>query len=73
VVLRTDAAGIAHETDGRSRIPYAKYRHRKLSTADNRGVDRLNGEGWDYFWPNKDGTVAGVDRKICEFLTPRGS
>ena len=24
--------------------PNAKYRHRKLSTADNRGVDRLNGE-----------------------------
>jgi hypothetical protein len=162
--------------------PNAKYRHRKLSTADNRGVDRLNGEaetvpagelcdfpvtvrqwgavpfwewvdssgqivhavanpdlrskfsangksfwtideGWDYFWPNKDGTefiegtgthfwvhdkqrkfrmygtwhllvgpegllyekyfndktsvwdgtVADIDRKICEFLAPRGS
>jgi hypothetical protein len=95
--------------------PHAEYRHRKLSTADNRGVDRLNGEGenipagelcdfpvrirqwgavpfwewvdssgrivhavanpdlrskfsangrsfwtidegWDYFWPNRDGT-----------------
>jgi hypothetical protein len=24
--------------------PHAKYRHRKLSTADNRGVDRFNGE-----------------------------
>jgi hypothetical protein len=95
--------------------PHARYRHRKLSTADNRGVDRLNGavetvpagewcdfpvkirqwgtvpfwewfdrdgnivhavanpdlrsrfsangrsfwtidEGWDYFWPNPDGT-----------------
>jgi hypothetical protein len=162
--------------------PNAKYRHRKLSTADNRGVDRLNGEaetvpagelcdfpvtvrqwgavpfwewvdssgrivhavanpdlrskfsangksfwtideGWDYFWPNKDGTefiegtgthfwvhdkhrkfrmygtwhllvgpegllyekyfndktsvwdgtVADIDRKICEFLAPRGT
>ena len=95
--------------------PHAEYRYRKLSTADNRGVDRLNGEaenipagelcdfpvrirqwgavpfwewvdssgrivhavanpdlrsefsangrsfwtideGWDYFWPNRDGT-----------------
>jgi hypothetical protein len=95
--------------------PHAKYRHRRLSTADNRGVDRFNGEveripagdlcdfavefrnwgaapfwewtnkqgeivhavvnpdvrskwsangrsfwtideGWDYFWPNPDGT-----------------
>lgn len=95
--------------------PNARYRHRRLSTADNRGVDRLNGEvetipagelcdfpvelrqwgavpfwewvdssgrivhavanpdlrsrfsgngrsfwsideGWDYFWPNPDGT-----------------
>jgi hypothetical protein len=70
--------------------PDARYRHRRLSTADNRGVDRFNGavetipagdlcdfdvelrnwgatpfwersfwtidEGWDYFWPNPDGT-----------------
>jgi hypothetical protein len=95
--------------------PHAKYRHRKLATADNRGVDRFNGEletipagelcdfavnvrtwgatpfwewtdrsgqivhavanpdlrtkfsangrsfwtideGWDFFWPNPDGT-----------------
>ena len=26
------------------RHPHAKYRHRKLATADNRGVDRFNGE-----------------------------
>jgi hypothetical protein len=97
------------------RHPHAKYRHRKLATADNRGVDRFNGEletipagdlcdfavnirtwgatpfwewtdrsgqivhavanpdlrtrfsangrsfwtideGWDFFWPNPDGT-----------------
>jgi hypothetical protein len=161
--------------------PNAKYRHRKLSTADFHDVERFNGEvevvpagdlcdftvrirtwgtrpfwewtkngeivhavanpdlrskfsangksfwtideGWDYFWPNKDGTefiegtgthfwvhdkhrkfrmygtwhllvgpegllyekyfndktsvwdgtVADIDRKICEFLAPRGS
>jgi hypothetical protein len=161
--------------------PHAEYRHRKLSTADNRGVDRLNGEaenipagelcdfpvrvrqwgavpfwewvdssgrivhavanpdlrskfsanrrsfwtideGWDYFWPNRDGTefiegtathfwvqdkhrkfrmygtwyllvgpsglqyekyfrdktsvwdgtIADIDRKICQFLAPAG-
>ena len=62
MVLRTDAAGIAHETDGRSRIPYARYRHRKLSTADSRGVDRLNGEA--------ETVPAG---ELCEFLAPRGS
>ena len=164
------------------RHPHAKYRHRKLATADNRGVDRFNGEletipagdlcnfavnvrtwgatpfwewtdrsgqivpavanpdlrtkfsanrrsfwtideGWDFFWPNPDGTefiegtathfwvhdkhrkfrmygtwhllvgpegllyekyfndktsvwdgtVADIDRRICQFLTPRGS
>jgi hypothetical protein len=164
------------------RHPHAKYRHRKLATADNRGVDRFNGEletipaddlcdfavnvrtwgatpfwewtdrsgrivhavanpdlrskfsangrsfwtideGWDFFWPNPDGTefiegtathfwvhdkhrkfrmygtwhllvgpegllyekyfhdktsvwdgeIADIDRKICQFLTPRPS
>jgi hypothetical protein len=61
------------------RHPNAEYRRRKLATATNRGVDRFNGEvqtideGWDYFWPNPDGTVADIDRKICQFLAPRAS
>ena len=62
--------------------PDVNYRHRRLSTADNHGIERSNGEvetipagdlcdfevkvrqwgtnpfdeGWDFFWPNADGT-----------------
>jgi hypothetical protein len=50
--------------------PKPRYRHRKLSTADNHGVDRLNGEVETIPAGELcDGTATDINSRICRFLS----